>query len=745
MTRYIYSFFIIIISYVNAYAVSAYPHKIIVQVENGDSVEIYMRGDEYQKFALTEDGYTLIGDSEGWWYATQLENGNVVKSSFKLMPKEDETFEIKQFKAIVPKGIIPKREKPDTQNETLNKAKSSVLTGERRALVILMQYSDLSFKKTREDFDALFNTLGYNENDATGSVRDFYQFASQGQLDYVSDIYGPYTSEYPMRYYGGNSLNGNDSNPMMLCVEAIRNLPNDFDYTLYDNNKDGLVDNVHIIFAGYGEEAGASADAIWAHEYSSKISAGDGVASFAGYSCSPELRGNIGDNITNIGVICHELGHALGAMDYYDTNYITGGEYEGTGKWDIMASGSWNDNGRTPSNFNPYVRSCVFGWNSQIVLRENQHVVMPRMGANNPEETIIYRIDTESESDYFLLENRQRYNFDAALPGEGLIIYHVHPDIEKYSNTNTINTTNPQGLYPVCASYSEPNLDDYGNINSDECPFPGSKNVTSFSPISSPSAVAWDGADAQISISNITMNLNDGSISFITGNGEESDTTDLSINKELVYKESFESDIADIITINSIAGNETWRIYKKGDFVMNPERIPNSIDGDKILMLYSSKSTSVSEAELIGPEIDVNVGENYLISFDICCNTNSTTIPRFDLFIEDEKGEYNIYSLNKIVDEWENISLPIAFKSDKFRYKLYGNIHADGIFIDNIKLYKEESGSSITPVYNSKSEAERYVYNLNGVFIGRLSKLKNLPMGFYLIRQDKTVSKLIIR
>ena len=71
------------------------------------------------------------------------------------------------------------------------------------------------------------------------------------------------------------------------------------------------------------------------------------------YSCTPELRGNRGGGISRIGPCCHEMGHALGAMDYYDTDYTTGGSFEGTGVWDVMAQGSWNNDGITPGTFQP--------------------------------------------------------------------------------------------------------------------------------------------------------------------------------------------------------------------------------------------------------------------------------------------------------------------------------------------------------------------------------------------------------
>ena len=80
------------------------------------------------------------------------------------------------------------------------------------------------------------------------------------------------------------------------------------------------------------------------------------------YSCSAELRGTSGTNITRIGVICHEFGHVLGAPDYYDTDYSTSGQYDGTGSWDIMAAGSWNNDGATPAHHNAYTKISVYGW-----------------------------------------------------------------------------------------------------------------------------------------------------------------------------------------------------------------------------------------------------------------------------------------------------------------------------------------------------------------------------------------------
>ncbi|MBR4897820.1 MAG: M6 family metalloprotease domain-containing protein [Prevotella sp.] len=733
-------------------AVPAYPYKVTVQTDNGKFACIYIRGDEHYKYAITEDGYTLLSDSTGWWYANLTNDGGITKSPYKLISIEDESIELMEFKALCPKRIMPKRveqTRPNRTQDNYRASSNSPIVGERHALVILMQYKDLAFQKSREDFEALFNTLDYQEGGATGSVRNYYRFASQSQLDYVSDVYGPYTAKNNMRYYGGNSTSGgSDSNPLELCIEAIKSLPEDVDFSLYDNDGDGIVDNVHIIYAGYGEEAGASSDAIWAHEFPHRISLKNEVGySFSGYSCSPELRDNRGSNITNIGVICHELGHALGAMDYYDTNYGTGGEYEGTGQWDIMASGSWNDNGKTPPNFNPYVRSTVFGWNNQVILSANQHLSMPRMEVDNSERTLIYRVETGKEGDYFLLENRQKYSFDAALPGAGLMIYHVHPNIDRYNSTNTINATSPQGFYPVCASYSEPSKKKYGKINSAECPFPGSKNVRAFTPTTSPAAVAWNGSAAKVSISYITMNTSDGSISFTTGNEniDEPDTPDLPIEKDLVYQESFETNISDRMGINSAAGKEVWRTYAKGNYVMNADLIPEASDGEKILMLYAGKGSQMNESEAVSSDLRVEAGANYTLSFDIYCMSNSVTVPSFNIFVEDEYGEYNIYSLNEVTTQWNKIDLPLTFASNMFRYKLYGRVYTGGIFIDNIRLYKEQEISSIDDISDTTNQTME-LCSLDGRHIGKnIRNVGCLPSGIYILRQGKLTRKIIIR
>lgn len=703
-------------------AVCAYPYEVVVMSVDGIPVKIYMRGDEYHKYAVSSDGYTLLSDSTGWWYACLSSDGQVGKSAFPLQDVGKESDKLKAFKTTCPKGLKPLRHQYSQDVGYWQRQNTSFVQpviGEKRALVILMQYRDLPFKNSAQDFESLFNELNYHTDGAIGSVRDYYRYASQGQLDYVSDIYGPYTSRFNMSYYGGNSSNGGyDAHAVDLCVEAVRNLPKGIDFSKYDNDGDGVIDNVHIIFAGYGEEAGASSNAIWSHEYPHRIAMKNEIGySLAGYSCTPELRGNWGNKISHIGVVCHELGHALGAMDYYDTNYETAGGYEGTGQWDIMASGSWNDDGRSPANFNPYVRTQVFGWNELTVLEPNQQVMMPMMKEDNREQTIICRMNTGSNGDYFLLENRQRYSFDAALPGAGLMIYHVHPNIERFNTTNTVNATHPQGLYPVCASGSYPSMSNYGNINSAGCPFPGTKNVRSFTSNTNPSASAWNGSEALVGITNLSIYPSSGTINLSTSEqaGEQPDDQDDDqfTQMELVYKESFEGNINERMTIISTIGENLWRTYKQGNLIIDPDYIPLATDNHRLFMLYSGKDNSTSESEAVSEYIEINPGCNYILSFDIQAFSLSTPIsPTFRLYLEDDYGEHQVYMSDSEIKQWENVEIPLIFAGEKFRYKLYGLINSGGIFIDNFCLLTERSKSSVKD--NKLSNCQNVNYSIGG-------------------------------
>ena len=58
---------------------------------------------------------------------------------------------------------------------------------------------------------------------------------------------------------------------------------------------------------------------------------------------------SLGSGDEGFGTAMHEMLHQMGAYDLYPSDGQQTSTWKGVGDWDIMASGNWNDNGRTPA------------------------------------------------------------------------------------------------------------------------------------------------------------------------------------------------------------------------------------------------------------------------------------------------------------------------------------------------------------------------------------------------------------
>jgi len=510
------SFLILLVQ--SAVGVSAYPYPVEVTQSDGSTITVLLKGDEHIRWAETVDGYSIMRNSSGIFeYAKTDSKIDMIPSGVKVRNLSERSSSDIQFLSGVKKhltysvsqlGMMKSISMMTTKKDIKTAAPT---TGTRKLLCILVGFTDKRFKKTQSDFNNLFNQVNYSEDGATGSVYDFYKENSWGQLDLSVTVAGPYTASHNMVYYGGNTVSGDDTNPRELVNEAVNLANADVNYADYDNDGDGVVDGIYVIYAGYGEEAGASENAIWAHAWSISPIELDGKTVYS-YSCSPELRGNTLTGLTRIGVICHEFGHVMGAADYYDTDYSTNGSYTGTGNWDIMAGGSWNNDGATPAHHNPYTKIFDYGWAEAITLASGTTASVTLANAELNGNSF-YRINTATANEFFLIENRQQQLFDVNIPSHGMVIYHVD---ENYISSagNKINAGSHQGMYPVCAGATGNPPTIYGTINSGVLPFPGLNNVTSFTDATVPSSLSWDGSNTNKPITNITENTTDKTVSF---------------------------------------------------------------------------------------------------------------------------------------------------------------------------------------------------------------------------------------
>ena len=173
-----------------------------------------------------------------------------------------------------------------------------------RALAILIGFPNLPPIYEPGAFDTLIFSVGIYP---TGSVHDYYWEASCGQFYLIGDVVGWFTAEHEYQYYAERAY--------VLAGEAVDAADSIVDYSLYDNNGDGLVDALFIVHAGRGREDTGNNDYIHSHVGWMGLRYYDGVR-ISIYSMEPELRAN--GRLVEIGVYCHEFGHLLGLPDLYD-------------------------------------------------------------------------------------------------------------------------------------------------------------------------------------------------------------------------------------------------------------------------------------------------------------------------------------------------------------------------------------------------------------------------------------------
>ncbi|MDR0412375.1 MAG: M6 family metalloprotease domain-containing protein [Dysgonamonadaceae bacterium] len=510
-------------------AIPAYPYPVQYQQPDGSILTIVLKGDERVHWATSADDYTLLLNKTGFYeYAQQTLSGDLKLSGIRASEPDKRSRNESLFLKNTTKNVRYSREQVNllkqvwASKETAlasiaeglrnGTRKSTAVNGAVRAPLILVQFPGKSFTKSKQDFEMLTNQPDYRstpDGSITGSVRDYFYDNSYGQLEFQVDVYGPYTMAHNIAYYDHSSSGGN---PAIMTREAVRAADADgCDFRDYDLDGDGYVDVLHVVFAGYGQEAGAPVgNSIWSHA-SKTYDERDGrpypllVDSkiVFNYSCSPELRESSGGRISHIGVITHELSHIFGLPDFYDTDYGDHGQAIDTGEWDIMAKGSWNDRGRTPAGHNAWSKNYL-GWVPAVELSAKADVTLP----NPAQQGAVYRVNTTTPGEYFLLENRQRQGWDAYIPSNGMLIYHVDQNANWSDNCLNCNPSH-RGLYVKQAGGGAGS--DYANRTTD--PYPSAGN-TEFTDTSVPDSKSWAGAFTNKPITAITQNTADRTVSF---------------------------------------------------------------------------------------------------------------------------------------------------------------------------------------------------------------------------------------
>ncbi|MBO7455159.1 MAG: M6 family metalloprotease domain-containing protein [Paludibacteraceae bacterium] len=453
MKRIIFSLLVLCAISLSLSAKPARRGAMTVTQPDGTQITAFLHGNADYHYYTTVDGKMLERDADGFYCAI-------------AMPSDEEL--------QARRNSSPRRVVREQKGSTLNLAP--------RGLIILVNFSNLSFKTQIAEMDSMINGLNYSRSysvrdgsgrsvkvTSTGSARQYFHDTSCGQYNPVFDVVGPVTLSQKYSYYGGNNSNDEDKNPEQMIKEACELVDDEVDFSIYDNNGDGYVDFVYVIYAGYGEADGAGEDYVWPHNYwlsASHVSCTVDKKTVDNYACSNEID-YYSRQHDGIGTFCHEFSHVLGLPDLYSTNNAT---HKTMGAWDILDYGPYNNEGNTPPHYSAYERFFM-GWLKPVVVNQACNIELPALNDVNTAALLTATgkhnlVGTDpNPTTFYMLENRQKKGWDAHLPGHGLLVTKITYSQNKWDGNTVNNTKAAMGVDIMEADGSAPayNEDDYDN------------------------------------------------------------------------------------------------------------------------------------------------------------------------------------------------------------------------------------------------------------------------------------------
>lgn len=686
---------------------------------DGTEVKAQLVGDEFLHYYVSEDGTKYVQDESTGLYRKMTDEVTAQR-----------------------RAAVRRAQAQGRQKRMLRKAQANnVFQGTKKGLIILVQFTDSKFKSGHDLalYERIANDENYSGNNFRGSIKDYFKAQSHGQFELDFDVAGICQLQHPYAYYGKNNSQKEDVKPGEMVAEAcLWAHEHGFDFSKYDWNGDGEVDQVFVLYAGHGEASYKDANTVWPHmfylsasDYGKPLSL-DGVTVDT-YACSSELNGD--GNLDGIGTFCHEFSHCMGFPDLYDTSYAG---WFGMGDFDLMCSGSYNGDSKCPAGYSAYEKAEC-GWltlkDMTNIEQETSIVGVQPMSADGD----AYIIKNKGhEDEYYILENRQKTGWDSYLPASGLMITHVDYDADiwdwnmpntsgKYEDANGNTKTNDHQRLTIFRAGKS--TDEYGDA-SDLYPY-GSNN--SLTKTSSPASTLYntnsDGSKyMHVAITDIAIAA-DGTASF-TLSKEEHQGGDVPVTPSgstMLY-ESFDK-------CTGTGGNDSiWGGRSIGAGTPTYDNKGWTSTQGKV---YASSAcvrvgTSSVNGDITTPSFTVN--GKAVLSFKAGAWNTSGDGTTLNLSVSNgtispssvtmKKGEWTDYNVTITA----NGNVKTTFKASKLRF-----------FLDEVKV-TDASTSGIREIEGSRSSSIVAYYTLGGIQVTVPSS------GIYLARYaDGTIKKVVIR
>jgi M6 family metalloprotease-like protein/uncharacterized repeat protein (TIGR02543 family) len=522
----------------NAQAVPASPEPFVVKQPGGTSFYAVMQGDEFQGWAETLDGYTIVKNAAtGYFeYARHNAAGELVPSGIVVAPAF--AAQMMQEGLLPPKGLRPPRNTAleqfqerflkahhEARMATAQKVTPTVtgtwaptpVTGPKKILIILVSFADVALTSTPAYWSNAVHDL------AGASVARYYQ---DNSFSNISIAAVPHTQPGGPTGVVSVTLGTNHPNCGGSCSfstesawinAALAAAAPYVNFAALDTNGNGTISVdealIYFVLAGFESSAGASTPGIWAHAWG-----GPGVAVSGKNVDHWALNGERynATEIMRMGVIAHEMGHAMGGLpDLYDIS----GKNQGLGIFSLMAGGSWGRKsgeigGTTPVGLDAWARHYL-GWSTPQYPSDGASVTFVS-GLASKDSAVMLLNPATSSSEYWLVENRPPTNWDGGMYPNlgtwtgGLLIQHIDLNVgTKSGNSFNSYTVGPhQGNLAVEPSTATCSLKAVAPATSSRgCPtilyYNG--NSTTFNGASTPNSNYYSGATSSVGVSGVSL------------------------------------------------------------------------------------------------------------------------------------------------------------------------------------------------------------------------------------------------
>ncbi len=450
-----------------------------VKQPDGSILNCFASGDEFHNWLHDANGYTIIQHPETGYYVYAVEaKGKLIATDYIAGKFDPATKGLKPFANISPAEIQKKREQYrvpksgiDIHNAKGSDVKNILYSGtatEMNNIVVFIRFSD--------DNSVADNYSYYNDiyNASTASVKDYYLNVTYNQFTINSSFYPApsggnvvwYNDANPRNYYrpynaatntigydpnidytNSTNTSGKTYREHTLLKNAVNAIASSVTGINMDINGDNYIDCISFIVGGTNDTWN---DLLWPHQWSlwsqnvyiGTKKVGDYTFQLQYYNAAR----------IDLGTLCHEMFHVLGAPDLY--RYDQNATINPMGRWDIMCNTL-----DYPQQMTSYMKQMYGGWlsNTSEITTTGTYTLNPLGTPIGTGVKYAFRIPSPfTHTEYFWVEYRKLEGYDAGLPGQGLLVYRINSRLEgngnadgppdeiyvfRYNGTPTVNAT----------------------------------------------------------------------------------------------------------------------------------------------------------------------------------------------------------------------------------------------------------------------------------------------------------------